>query len=571
MLRDTTLINAGLQTGMLDAQAVADYKLVARREHKDLLGLLSYRLRFPIADLYRAYADINHLPFLHADQVKVNPELLIKLSPNFIERRSILPLMPIGGVVHLLVANPEDKAGIEQAKRLLPQSIQVCLCDPTLIQQLLLRITQNHQQDDDSEETAEFDPVASLQVLITQAYLYRASDIHFEPNKEKFLFRFRVDGRLQDYPCQFTLSQGAALMSRMKVLTGMDISEQRMAQDGGMTFELDNTISFDIRAATIPTRFGERATLRLLGSDSQALSLAKIGMSDKALARFAEAIRKPHGMILITGPTGSGKSTTLYSALQQIASKDINVLTVEDPVEYVMQGISQVQVNTKVSFADALRSFLRHDPDVIMVGEIRDGETAGIAMKAALTGHLVFSTLHTNSAISTISRLADIGAEPYLIGSTLVSVIAQRLIRRLCPHCKQVQRLDEQQKRLLKLKADTSQEVYQAIGCAYCHDTGYRGRIALFETLWVDDDLAQLIAKGKSETVIRANAKDFVTLADDCREKIFQGYTSLDEFNRLALAKDEALSEATNETLNEAKNSNINSEIPEPRLSESKL
>jgi type IV pilus assembly protein PilB len=241
-------------------------------------------------------------------------------------------------------------------------------------------------------------------------------------------------------------------------------------------------------------------------------------------------------MILITGPTGSGKSTTLYSALQQIVSKEINVLTVEDPVEYVMEGISQVQVGTKVSFASALRSFLRHDPDVIMVGEIRDGETANIAMKASLTGHMVFSTLHTNSAVSTISRLKDIGVEPFLIGTTLVCVIAQRLVRRLCASCKQPVALTAKDRRLLNLDDSVDVNIFQANGCATCHDTGFKGRIALFETLWIDDVLGELIGRGVSEQVILKHAKDFTSLAQDCTDKILVGATSMSEFKRLSLS-----------------------------------
>ncbi|QUM89179.1 type II/IV secretion system protein [Moritella sp. 36] len=557
MIRDNVLINAGIQTGMLDETEIAKYKLAARRERVDLLYLLSYKLRFPIADLYRAYAQTQGIRFLTNDEIRVDPQLLRKISPSIIERRLVIPLMPIDETALLLVDNPEDRAGLSQVQRLLPPDIEICMTDPNLLQQLVIRVTQATND----EEPPEFDPVISLDEMIREAYLYRTSDIHFEPAKETFHIRFRIDGCLQPYAQIFSAEQGAALMSRMKVLAGMDISEQRMPQDGGMAYELDNNIAFDIRAATVPVKFGERATLRLLGSDSEALSLKKIGFSERALARFSDVIKRPHGMILITGPTGSGKSTTLYSALQQIASNDINVLTVEDPIEYVMEGISQVQVSSKVSFSSALRSFLRHDPDVIMVGEIRDGETAGIAMKAALTGHMVFSTLHTNSAVSTVSRLVDIGAEPFLIGSTLVSIIAQRLVRRLCAFCKVSVELSDDDRKLLRLtyeqngyvnenkmdetKADdvnfAEGTVYQAKGCSNCHDSGYKGRIALFETLWVDDHLAQVIGNGATEKEILDNATDFVSLADDCREKIRAGHTSIAEFERLSLGREEAI------------------------------
>lgn len=538
MIRDNVLINAGIQTGILDEAKVAELKLVARRERSDLLDLLCRKLRFPVTSLYRAYAQVQNIRFLESDEIKIDPLLLRKISPAIVQRRLMLPLMPIDETALLLVDNPEDSAGIAQIQRNMPSDIEICMTDHRLLKQLVDRVMQGENED---EEVVEYDPVEGLNEMLTEAYLNGTSDIHFEPAKDSFHVRFRIDGCLQPYAKMLTIEQGAALLSRMKVLAGMDISEQRMPQDGGMTFELDNTISFDIRAATIPIKFGERATLRLLGADSEALSLKKIGLSERSLELFSEAIKRPHGMILITGPTGSGKSTTLYSALQQIASKDINVLTVEDPIEYVMEGISQVQVGAKVSFSTALRSFLRHDPDVIMVGEIRDAETAGIAMKAALTGHMVFSTLHTNSSVSTVSRLIDIGAEPFLIGNTLVAVIAQRLVRRLCAACKVPQVLGESECKLLKIKETDGLVAYQKSGCANCHSSGYKGRVALFETLWMDEHLARIIARGGSEKEIRNNAKDFVSLADDCREKILAGHTSIDEFERLSLGYEESI------------------------------
>jgi type II secretory ATPase GspE/PulE/Tfp pilus assembly ATPase PilB-like protein len=549
MIRENVLINAAIQTGLLNDAVVAEYKLVARRQRVDLLELLSYKLRFSISDLYRAYAQTQGIRYLTPNEIKVDPILLRKLSPSLITRRLILPLMPLAENALLLVDNPDDLASIAQSKRLLPKDIEICMTDPRLLKQLIAKVNQSNVEVEIEEE---FDPVFHLDEMIKEAYLSHASDIHFEPAKEQFHIRLRVDGFLQAYAQFFTTEQGIALMSRMKVLTGMDISEQRMPQDGGMTFKIDNQISFEIRAATVPVKFGERATLRLLSSDSEALSLENIGFSEKSLARFSQAIKRPHGMILITGPTGSGKSTTLYSALQQIVSKEINVLTVEDPVEYVMEGISQVQVGAKVSFASALRSFLRHDPDVIMVGEIRDGETANIAMKASLTGHMVFSTLHTNSAVSTISRLKDIGIEPFLIGSTVVCVIAQRLVRRLCVSCREVVALTPGDRRLLNLDSHVEHDIYQAKGCATCHGTGFKGRIALFETLWIDDVLGELIGSGVSEQVILKHATDFISLAQDCTEKILAGATSLSEFKRLSLSHG-VLAAEISEKINESK------------------
>ena len=533
MIRDNVLISAGIQVGMLEEATVAEFKLLARRQRVDVLEMLSVQLRFPIANLHRAYAQVHGYRFLDSDEITIDPLLLRKISPAVIEKRMVIPLQSRdeGGEPLLLVGNPDDYTGTAQVLRSLPPDIEICMTDPRLLQQLVQRVIQSSSD----TQPLEFDPVLQLDALLKEAYLNGASDIHLEPGKDSFKVRLRMDGSLQPYMTMFSAEQGIALMSRMKVLNGMDISEQRMPQDGGMTYQLDQSISFDIRAATIPIKFGERATLRLLGTDSDSLSLKSIGFSPISLARFSVAIKKPHGMILITGPTGSGKSTTLYSALGEIVSKEINVMTAEDPIEYVMDGISQVQVGAKVTFASALRSFLRHDPDVIMVGEIRDAETAGIAMKASLTGHMVFSTLHTNSAVSTISRLVDIGVEPFLIGSTLECIIAQRLVKRLCSHCKKAMVITDKERTLLCLPQTQHPVIYCAVGCAHCHQSGYKGRTALFETLWIDDDLAPLIGAGANELEIRAAAKDFVSLAADCRDKILLGLTCIAEFRRLSL------------------------------------
>ena len=533
MIKHNVLISAGIQVGMLEEATVAEFKLLARRQRVDVLEILSVQLRFPIANLHRAYAQVHGYRFLDSDEITIDPLLLRKISPAVIEKRMVIPLQSLdeGGEPLLLVGNPDDYTGTAQVLRSLPPDIEICMTDPRLLQQLVQRVIQSASD----TQPLEFDPVSQLDALLKEAYLNGASDIHLEPGKDSFKVRLRMDGSLQPYMTMFSAEQGIALMSRMKVLNGMDISEQRMPQDGGMTYQLDQSISFDIRAATIPIKFGERATLRLLGTDSDSLSLKSIGFSPVSLARFSVAIKKPHGMILITGPTGSGKSTTLYSALGEIVSKEINVMTAEDPIEYVMQGISQVQVGAKVTFASALRSFLRHDPDVIMVGEIRDAETAGIAMKASLTGHMVFSTLHTNSAVSTISRLVDIGVEPFLIGSTLECIIAQRLVKRLCNYCKEAMVITDKERTLLRLPQTQHSAIYRAVGCAHCHQSGYKGRTALFETLWIDDDLAPLIGAGANELEIRAAAKDFVSLAADCRDKILLGLTCIAEFRRLSL------------------------------------
>jgi type IV pilus assembly protein PilB len=276
--------------------------------------------------------------------------------------------------------------------------------------------------------------------------------------------------------------------------------------------------------------------MRLLEQESSGLTLTDLGMLEGDLKRFNKAIRNPYGMILLTGPTGSGKSTTLFAALQEINSSELNIMTVENPIEYVMNGVSQIQTGPKITFADALRSLLRHDPDVLMVGEIRDHETADVAIKAAMTGHLVFSTLHTNNAVSAVTRLADIGCEPFLVGSTMTAVIAQRLVRRLCIHCRQARPASEQEQSYLKVDSDF--ELYDPIGCAVCQGSGFTGRIGLFETLWFNENLSRLVAKGADEDTIETAAGDNLQFMwqDGCN-KVRKGLTTLEEVLKVALPK----------------------------------
>jgi type IV pilus assembly protein PilB len=381
------------------------------------------------------------------------------------------------------------------------------------------------------------DLIALLDSIIKEAYLSRASDLHLVTEEVGLRVRIRVDGRLKDLPINADTETAAALISRVKVLAGLDIAEQRQPQDGGFSYTLAAPINqeFNIRVATAPVRLGERITMRLLGQESGGLTLSDLGMLEQDLKHFNEAIRTPYGMILLTGPTGSGKSTTLFAALQEINSSELNIMTVENPIEYVMDGISQIQTGHKISFAEALRSLLRHDPDVLMVGEIRDHETADVAIKAAMTGHLVFSTLHTNNAVSAITRLADIGCEPFLIGSTMTAVIAQRLVRRLCQHCRTQRPANEKERHYL---GDIDVDVFEPVGCAVCQGTGFSGRIGLFETLWFDETLSRLVAKGADEEVIEQAAADNLQFMwqDGCN-KVLNGMTTLDEVLKVALPK----------------------------------
>ena len=324
------------------------------------------------------------------------------------------------------------------------------------------------------------------------------------------------------------------MTSRIKVLGGLDIAERREPQDGGFTARLEREDqSIDVRLATIPNRHGERVTLRLLGVETQHLTLDKLGFDARSLVRFREVLAQPHGLVLLTGPTGSGKSTTLYAALRELAAPEINAMTVEDPVEFVIPGISQTQVDRagKVTFARALRSLLRHDPDVLMVGEIRDAETADVAIKAAMTGHLVLSSLHTNRAAGAPGRLRDMGCPDYLIGSVLRGVVAQRLVRRLCDRCRQPRQAAPAELALLDPDRGEPAQVWDPRGCPLCVGTGYRGRLALVEGFWIDETLTEAITSGASELALRRLAQQGGAgdLASDALGKVLDGRTSLSE------------------------------------------
>lgn len=325
--------------------------------------------------------------------------------------------------------------------------------------------------------------VLLVRTIIEQAVRQRASDIHIEPLEKQVRVRYRVDGILYE-TMKYEINLLPAFVARIKIIGGMDISEKRKPQDGRITIVVDRQ-EFDIRVSILPTVFGEKIVMRITSKQSLTKAKKDLGFSDEEMNKFDGILSKPHGIILVTGPTGSGKSTTLYTALSELNTEDVNIITVEDPVEANIDGINQVQVNNKaeLTFASALRSILRQDTDIIMIGEIRDGETAQIAIKASITGHLVVSTLHTNSAVSSITRLEDMGIEPYLIADAAVGVIAQRLVRRLCPACKKQRYATAFEKEMLKLDLESVQEIYEPCGCHLCNDKGYFGRIGVYEIL----------------------------------------------------------------------------------------
>ena len=400
---------------------------------------------------------------------------------------------------------------------------------------------QANQVLDEEEAAANADidnsPIVQLvNQIIEGGVRQRASDIHIEPMETYVRVRYRIDGALKQV-MSYDQSLSSAISARIKIVGGMDIAEKRKPQDGRITIMVDRR-EFDVRVSILPTVYGEKTVMRLTSKDGLTKPKSGLGFSPEEIKTFDGILSNPHGIILVTGPTGSGKSTTLYTSLSELNTEDVNIITVEDPVEANIDGINQVQVNAKagLTFAAALRSILRQDPDIIMIGEIRDGETATIAVQAAITGHLVVSTLHTNSAASTVTRVIDMGIEPYIIGDALVGVIAQRLVRRLCQACKQPRLATEAEKKALRVE-DLSEDVviYEPKGCPLCNDTGYSGRIGVYEMMAVSPALQVVIAKGATADVIEKKALEegMSTLRMSAGRHVLNGITSIEEMKKI--------------------------------------
>ena len=388
------------------------------------------------------------------------------------------------------------------------------------------------QEGDATSQDVQNSPVVQLvNSMVEQAARQRASDIHIEAKEDSVRVRFRIDGSLYE---KFTYSIHLlpAIMARLKIISGMDIAEKRKPQDGRFSILVDK-VEFDIRVSVLPTVYGEKCVMRLAKKKALTRDKSELGFSPSELKDFDDILRNPNGILLVTGPTGSGKSTTLYTALSELNKIDVNIVTVEDPVEANIDGINQVQVNVKadLTFANALRSILRQDPDIIMIGEIRDGETASIAVQASITGHLVVSTLHTNSAAGSINRLVNMGVEGYLLADSLVGIIAQRLVRRLCPYCKRPHVLTEFEKKMMKIRPDANLEIFEPVGCDHCDRTGYSGRIGIYEIMKITPLLKELISRNATVSELKeaAMGEGMHTLRQSATLLVLEGITSYSE------------------------------------------
>ncbi len=504
----------------------------------------------PRKNFYEAIA--KHFGFNYADLSNIQTsEVLIKAVPEALAKQAqAVPIKIENGILHLAMVEPSDIFSIDQVQVQSGMQVEVYLAGRVEIEEALGKIyTKNSQASDliasglsgaaSGVKVAAGDGasiVKLVDLIVAQAVNDRASDIHIEPEQEATRIRFRIDGILHEVPAP-PKDWEAAIISRIKVLGGLDIAENRVPQDGHFQSKIDDKI-VDFRVSTMPTIYGENLVMRLLDTASVTIGLEKMGFSSiEQLARYESLISKPYGIILSTGPTGSGKTTTLYSALMRINTIDRNIITIEDPVEYRLGLIRQVQVNNKagISFANGLKAILRQDPDVIMVGEIRDFETASIAIQAALTGHLVFSTLHTNDAPSAVTRLINMGVEPFLISASLIGVMAQRLVRVICEHCKEPY---EPTKALFDkwgIKDRKNAHFYRGKGCEYCKGTGFHSRSGIFELMSVDDEIREMIITGASTVSLRkkCQSKGMKILSEDGLAKVLAGVTTIEEVARV--------------------------------------
>jgi type IV pilus assembly protein PilB len=484
----------------------------------------------------------------------------VKLVPESLARRyNILPAHLRAGTLTIATNDPLDFACLEDIEMITGMEIRTVLSPMSEIERAINRIYSKKSTDDiignikdeysasyiavtDKESDADAGmndridsaPIVKLvNSLIMEAYQQNASDIHIEPEETFTRIRFRIDGDLQSHN-ELGKDVHQLITTRIKIISGMNIAEKRIPQDGSFQFRSD-FFKVDMRVSSLPTTYGEKLVLRLLGADRNIdYDLHGLGLSDQTMVTIEKATKLPHGIILVTGPTGSGKTTTLYSMLAKIADPRKAIVTVEDPIERKFQGITQVQVNPRagLTFAGGLRSILRQDPDTIMVGEIRDTETAEIAIRAAITGHLVLSTIHTNDALSTVVRLIDMGIEPFLVASSVKCIIAQRLVKKLCPHCKKEYDVSDSDNILLRTEL---KKAYMPVGCSHCNNTGYAGRMAVFEIVLIDSKLERMIARGAGmdDLMQYAVEKKLRTLREEVMDLVNAGTTSIDEAVRI--------------------------------------
>jgi len=554
-----------VQTGFITQEQLED-ALKEQKTSGERLGTVLVRKDYiPEQRLIEVLEFQLGIPHVVLSKRQIPREVIDLVPENLAKKYRVFPVEQLGDRLVLGMLDPTDIFALDDLRLTLKMEIQpVIITEEDLnlafnqyfgigeslkdiVEGLEIEIEEEKEDNSAVEAAVDDAPIVKLvNLIITQAVKERASDIHIEPTERELVVRYRVDGKLRQVMTSPKNTQ-AAIISRVKIISNMNIAEKRIPQDGRIQMRVDK-IAIDLRVSSVPTVFGEKIVMRILYKNNILVKMEALGFDPENLARFREVYHHPHGIILVTGPTGSGKSTTLSAVLNELNSPQDNIMTVEDPVEYQIPGVNQVQVNTKagLTFAAALRSFLRQDPDIIMVGEIRDGETAQIATQAALTGHLVLSTLHTNDAASSITRLIDMDIEPFLVASTVIGVVAQRLVRAICPNCKESYLVtpDDTYYQVVKETLPDYPEdklvFYKGKGCRQCNETGYAKRLAIHEVLTVDRHLRYLISKNVPSNEIKTEAvkSGMRTLFQDGMIKALAGKTTLEEIIRVAYTKE---------------------------------
>ncbi|MFL0195447.1 GspE/PulE family protein [Clostridium sp. WILCCON 0269] len=487
------------------------------------------------------------IPLINLDNINVRQDIIDIIPVSIAKKYEAIPIDIMNGFLLVAMSDPLNYFAIEDIKIATGYNVKTAIALKSSILDNIEKYygkskaqeaAQNYKKnfsgrkmetEEEIIDEASAPIIKFLNTIIENATLYNASDIHIEPDEKEMRVRFRVDGGLREI-MRTDIDMLSPVTSRIKIMAGLNIAENRIPQDGKINFKVKEK-DIAIRTSTVPTVLGEKIVMRLLDRNNFSIELEKIGVEHNGLTKIMRMISNPYGIILVSGPTGSGKTTTLYSMLNVLNDVSKNIITIEDPVEYNLKGINQMQVNNKIGFdfASGLRSILRQDPDIILVGEIRDNETAEISIRAALTGHMVLSTIHTNNAVGTIGRLLDMDIKPFLISSTLAGVVAQRLVRKVCPNCGEEYVSDEREMRLLGI--DNPVKLKKGRGCSLCNDTGYKGRIGIFEILEIDKDIKNLIDINSTESDIKKMAleKGMNTLRESCMNKVLKGTTTVDE------------------------------------------
>ena len=552
------------QTGLFTPEQVEGLLPAVAEPGTDFTGTVVEKTGVKEELFLEKLAAAMNLPFMRLAKTEIAPELLAKVPPKAVFQYNIMPVAEENGILRIVTANPLQPGLIDAMRLVTGGRIKLALSPAADIESAAKRLygvgaetLDRMMQDDDrinldeeglfKQDLSDLDQEASVVKFVNQiiweAHQNRATDIHIEPMEVDLRIRYRIDGVLIQTPVPATLKRfQSSIISRIKVMANMDIAERRLPQDGRISLRIQGE-EIDVRVSTMPTVYGESVSLRLLLRGSGMIGMDRLGLSLADETILKRMITRPHGILLCTGPTGSGKSTSLYAWLHTINSVDIRIMSAEDPIEYEMAGVNQVQMKPEIglTFAHALRTFLRQDPDVIMVGEIRDRETAEIAIRAALTGHLVFSTLHTNDSAASINRLLDMGIEPFLVASAVEGIVAQRLIRRLCPSCRKPLEMDEAKIELLRkegfpVEKLATHTVYEPVGCDACRGSGFKGRTGIYEILIVDDHIRPLIIDRSSSSVIKREAmkQGLRTLRDDGWQKVLDGVTTVEEILRVS-------------------------------------